>query len=98
MRSPAGPYIRAMHSRTGHTDTSLEIDRVRDERYARMTPAEKVARAMELTRTACTLALAGLRERHPEADDRELLLRLAALRLGPEVVHRAYGWRAGDGS
>jgi hypothetical protein len=44
------------------------------------------------------LALAGLRERFPEADERELLLRLAVLRLGADLVWRAYGWRAPDGS
>jgi hypothetical protein len=80
------------------TDTSPDADAVRLERYARMTPAEKAARVVALTRTACTLSLAGLRERHPDADEQELLLRLAVLRLGPELVSRAYGWRAPDGA
>jgi hypothetical protein len=63
-----------------------------------MSPAEKARRVAELTCTACTLALAGLRVRHPAADEAELLLRLAALRLGDETVGRAYGWRAPDGA
>jgi len=63
-----------------------------------MSPAEKAARVAALTRTACMLALAGLRSRHPAADERELLLRLAVLRLGAETVHRVYGWRAPDGA
>jgi hypothetical protein len=79
-------------------DTSAEADDIRFERYARMTPAEKVARMEDLTRTASILALAGLRERYPEADEHELLLRLAVLRLGADLVWQAYGWRAPDGS
>jgi hypothetical protein len=78
------------------SDTAAEADAVRFERYARMTPAEKAARVVDLTRTACSMALAGLRSRHPAATQPELLLRLAALRLGAETVWRAYGWRAPD--
>ncbi len=59
-----------------------------------MSPAEKAARVVALTRAANTLALAGLRVRHPEASDGELLLRLAAIRLGPDLVRRVYGWSA----
>lgn len=80
------------------SDTAPDAAAVRWERYARMTPAEKAARVVDLTRTACSMALAGLRSRHPAATQAELLLRLAALRLGAETVWRAYGWRAPDGS
>lgn len=79
------------------SDTAAKADAVRLRRYARMTPAEKAARVVDLTRTACLMALAGLRRRHPAATEPELLLRLAALRLGAETVWRAYGWRAPDG-
>jgi hypothetical protein len=78
-------------------DTTPEADAIRFERYARMPPAEKAHRVVELTQTACTLALAGLRVRYPAADEAELLLRLAVLRLGAETVSRAYGWRPPDG-
>lgn len=70
---------------------------MRFERYRRMAPADKVQHVVELTQGACLLALAGLRARHPGADEPELLLRLAVLRLGPELVERAYGWRVPDG-
>ncbi|MGH7672071.1 MAG: hypothetical protein ACREMC_04170 [Gemmatimonadales bacterium] len=75
-------------------DTAPEADAVRFEQYGRMSPAEKAARVVELTRAVAVLALAGLRTRHPGADERELWLRLAVLRLGAETVSRAYGWRA----
>lgn len=80
------------------TDTTPDADAVRFERYARMAPVDKATRVVELTQAACILALAGLRGRHPGAQEPELLLRLAVLRLGAETVHRAYGWRAPDGA
>jgi hypothetical protein len=87
-----------MASRTGIVDTSPEALSVQVERFRGMSPAEKAARVTDLTRTACTFALAGLRARHPHATHRELLLRLAALRLGADVVHDVYRWRAPDGA
>ena len=71
---------------------------MRLQRYASMAPAEKAARVVGLTQSACLLALAGLRDRHPAAPESELLLRLAVLRLGADTVYRAYGWRAPDGA
>jgi hypothetical protein len=79
-------------------DTTADVEALRFERYARMSPAEKAARVVNLTQAACTLALAGLRSRHPDAPEPELLLRLAQLRLGADTVRRAYGWRAPDGA
>jgi hypothetical protein len=83
---------------TTSADTAPEADAVRFERYSRMSPAEKAGRVVELTRAACTLALVGLRARHPDADAPELLLRLTVLRLGADIVRRAYGWHAPDGT
>ncbi|HEV2669691.1 MAG TPA: hypothetical protein VGU74_01250 [Gemmatimonadales bacterium] len=79
------------------SDTAAAADAVRFERYRRMSPAEKARRVVELTQTACMLALAGLRERHPGATEADLLLRLAVLRLGADTVSRAYRWRPADG-
>jgi hypothetical protein len=78
-------------------DTTPDVDRLRRSLYARMTPAERAARVVALTQTACLLAVAGIRERHPGATPGELLLRLAALRLGSHTVAQVYGWRASDG-
>ena len=36
------------------------------------------------------------KRRHPNASEQELLLQLAAVRLGPDLTFRAYGWRASD--
>jgi hypothetical protein len=44
----------------------------------------------QLNQTMRTLALSGLRQRHPEATPQELR-RLADLLLGPDLAARAYG-------
>jgi hypothetical protein len=80
-------------------DTTPEVWARQFELYRRMTPAERARLCRDTTLAANALALAGLRQRHPHADDRELLLRLAALRLGEDTVARAYHWRPpSDGS
>ncbi len=61
---------------------------------AGLSPAGRAARTRDLTLAVNTLALTGLRLRHPESTEQELLLRLAALRLGDDLVERMYGWRA----
>lgn len=99
MAGPGSPaHIWIVPRATVFSDTTPDAQAVRFQRYASMSPAEKATRVVELTRAACTLALAGLRARHPAAGERELLLRLAVLRLGAETVSRAYGWRAPDGA
>ena len=74
-------------------DTTPEAFEVYAALIAKQSPAERAALTRSLTLTANTLALAGLRMRHPESTEHELLLRLAVLRLGADVVERVYGWR-----
>lgn len=74
-------------------DTDAETLEVLFELYRRMTPSQKLERVRELTLMVNGLALAGLRRRHPGESEGELLLRLARLRLGDEVVDRVYGPR-----
>ena len=38
------------------------------------------------------LSMAGVRLRHPNAGERELFLRTAALRLGRDLTIDVYGW------
>jgi hypothetical protein len=76
-------------------DTSDDARRVLRGVYASMTPAEKLRRMSEITLAANQLALAGLAARHPNESPQQLLLRLARLRLGDDLVDRAYGARDG---
>lgn len=77
-------------------DTSADARTVLRELYASMSAAEKLQRMSELTLAANQLALAGLAARYPGESRQQLLLRLARLRLGNELVDRVYG--LSDGS
>ena len=75
-------------------ETSPDMLAVHSGLVAALTPAERACRMRDLTLGASMMAMAGLRRRYPGAPEAELLLRLAVLRLGADVVERAYGWRA----
>jgi hypothetical protein len=55
-----------------------------------MSPAEKAAVITGLTQAAYDIALAGVRQRYPDASAREHFLRLAILTLGSELAAKAY--------
>ena len=48
--------------------------------------------AFELSDFAVRMAESGVRARYPEASEREVFLRSAALRLPRDLMIRAYGW------
>lgn len=89
------PYIHCMRQPRQLDDTSPDARATLRALYSSMTPAEKLKRMSELTLAANELSLAGLAARHPEESRPELLLRLARLRLGDELVDLAYGPRNG---
>ena len=72
-------------------DTSPEVWELYLELQRRMSPAEKIARAFEWSEVVRRFAEAGLRERYPEADEHEILLRYARMTLGRELFLKAYG-------
>jgi hypothetical protein len=76
-------------------DTSADALRVQQELYASIAGAEKLRRMSELTLAVSRLALAGLTAHYPDEPREKLLLRLARLRLGDELVDRVYGARDG---
>jgi hypothetical protein len=71
-------------------DTTLDAERVQIERWRAMSPAEKLGLVSSMTRTVSAMAMAGLRERHPDASPREIFLRFAMLHLGVELARKAY--------
>jgi hypothetical protein len=73
-------------------DTSVEADRRMIEHYRSLTLEQRVDLVFELTRRADEAALVGIRERYPDADEREQRLRLAALKYPRELLIRAFGW------
>jgi hypothetical protein len=58
----------------------------------RQAPAwRKLEMLGQMNEAARTLALSGLRQRHPEATPQELHRRLADLLLGPTLAEQVYG-------
>ena len=73
-------------------DTSARADEVQFELLRAMTPQQRAEIFTALTLAVQDLAMAGLRLQYPNATDDELRLRLAARRLGDDVVRRVWGW------
>ena len=72
-------------------DTHPEIERLQIERLRQMPAWRKMALVGEMNRTVRTLALAGLRQRHPDDSPAQRRRRLADLLLGSELAVRVYG-------
>jgi hypothetical protein len=72
-------------------DTSPEIEEFQIQRLRQMPPWRKLALVGEMNRTVRTLALAGLRQRHPDDTPAQQQRRLADMILGPELASRVYG-------
>lgn len=74
-------------------DTHPAILALMLEGYRRMTPAQKLARCGDLSTAVRQLAAARIRAEHPEADEREVLLRVASLLYPADLMERAAGWK-----
>jgi hypothetical protein len=72
-------------------DTSPEAWAAFLDLQRRTPPAEKIRRAMSMSKTARLLAEAGLRRRFPAAGEREIFLRRVRLTVGKELFRKAYG-------
>ena len=73
------------------SDTSPEVERLQIEILRNMPAWRKFELLNDLILTARELALAGLRNRFPDATPEELRRRLATLLLGPELATKVYG-------
>lgn len=73
-------------------DTDPEIERLQLQRYREMSPAEKLQRVLDLNRMADAMASARLEKQYGPLTQRELQLRLAALRLDRQTMIEAFGW------
>ena len=77
---------------TRYADTDPQALEVFLELHRRMTPSQKLAAVFEMSEIVLRMAAAGVRQRFPEAGDREIFLRTAALHLDRNLMLRAYGW------
>ena len=67
-------------------DTTPEAENLLFELLAKKSPAEKVEMVCQMSATIRTLAMSGLRDRHPAASEAELKVRLAQLLYGDDVA------------
>jgi hypothetical protein len=72
-------------------DTSPDIERMQIEHLRRLPAWRKLALVGEMNRTVQAMALAGLRQRHPDDTREQRRRRLADLLLGSDLATRAYG-------
>jgi len=74
-------------------DTPPEIEEILIEGYRRMKPREKLERIAELNELVETMAAARIRAQYgPDLPERELRLRLGALRLSRETMIEVFDW------
>ena len=78
--------------RTQSPDTSREAEEIQFEGYRKMESWQKLAIIDDLNKMVEGLARVGIRERHPDATEEEVRLRLAALRYGREFTIEWFGW------
>jgi hypothetical protein len=79
-------------SKPSTDDTDPAVEAILIDGYQRMSPSQKLDRVRALTRAVQELALADIRRRHPDADEREQLLRLASRWIEPDLMVCAIGW------
>jgi hypothetical protein len=72
-------------------DTSPEAWKVLLDLLRKMPPSEKLQRTLEWSDLIRRFAEAGMRQRYPDADEREIFLRMARQNLGPELFRKVYG-------
>ena len=74
------------------SDTSPEIEQRMIERWRRATPDEKLDRMFGMGQLVNELARTEVRQRYPEASEREIELRLASRTLDRQTMIKVFGW------
>lgn len=84
--------MMSMEHAPAYADTDPRVMEVWIDTLRRRSFDEKLAMVFEMIEMGMELTRRGVRMRHPEADEREVFLRAAAIRLGRDLMIRAYGW------
>ncbi len=74
------------------SDTTPAAQEVYFEILRRMSRGEKLQRVFEMVEMAHAMAEAQVRRQYPQADDREVFLRVVSRRLSRQQMIDAYGW------
>lgn len=73
-------------------DTHPKIEEMLIERYRQMSDMEKWQRMTDLCQFADNLAMADVRQRYPDATERECFLRVVSRRLSADLMRKVYDW------
>ena len=82
--------------KTQSLDTSPEAERVLIELLRRAPAWRQLQLGDQMSVTVRQLSMAGLRTRHPAANEAALRRRFANIHLGPELAARVYGASQAD--
>ena len=74
------------------SDTSKEAEQVYLKLLREVPLWRKAAMVNSLTKACQELAIAGIRMRHPNASEKEILMRLSALWLDRAMMVRVFNW------
>ncbi len=73
-----------------YSDTHPQMEAYQIQLIRRMPAWKKMAVVDDLNATVKTLAISGIRQRHPEATPAQVQRMLAELALGAELAHKVY--------
>ena len=79
-----------MDAQATSLDTSAEAERVQLKKWRAMSPGQRLSLAVSMSQSVRAMALAGVRQRYPDASAREQLLRLAVTIHGRDLATAAY--------
>ncbi|PKL50554.1 MAG: hypothetical protein CVV39_01480 [Planctomycetes bacterium HGW-Planctomycetes-1] len=78
------------------TDTPKEVLEIQYDLYRKMSPAKKFGIVCDAYRFGQSLAMAGIRMRHPHADKKQIWHIWAKQHLGGELYNKVYGDKANE--
>lgn len=87
----SGTFLEVDETRT-LLDTSADVKARQVASWRAMSAKERFDLVAALNDSCEQMAAAGVRLRHPEADDDEVRLRVLDLRLGRDLMAEVYGW------
>jgi hypothetical protein len=79
-----------------YSDTDPKALEVFLAQQRRMSVSDKIAAVFQLNELLCRMAESNERKLHPEADEREIFLRVTAHHLDRDTMIRVYGWYPPD--
>lgn len=74
------------------TDTEPEVEAMLIAAYRQMPGWRKLRCIAEMVAALRQMQRADIRRRHPQADEREVKMRLASRWIEPELMLQAFGW------